>query len=257
MKTRHVKGFTLIELLVVMAILSILMALLLPAIQTAKEKARSGRCIQNMRQLGQAMMMYATDSDGHLPSSASEHGPGRFDYVSGGTGTSFPQTEPAAMKRIKIEEGTLWPYMTQHERAGPYGTAVRGMPEEWYASPDKNPYLCPSSGPVGRKAGLSYSMNAALDGRNSSLAGLVWDGNPVGIQISRIRTPSRTILLLDESELKLNDGRFVPPGEAPYLMIKHSDGGNLLFCDASVKWIGQETFMKMIQSESGCWDPLR
>ncbi len=250
MKTRHVKGFTLIELLVVMAILSILMALLLPAIQTAKEKARWSRCISNMRQLGQAMMMYAGDNDGHLPASGSEHNQGRFDYVCGGTGNSFPQTDPASMKRIKIEEGTLWPYMTTLPRCGPYGSATKGMTEKWYASPDKNPYLCPSSGPVGRKAGLSYSMNAALDDRTSG-------GSGIGIQISRIRTPSRTILLVDESELKLNDGRFVPPGEAAHLMIKHNDGGNLLFCDASVKWVAQETFMKMIQSDSGCWDPLR
>lgn len=249
MKTGHDKAFTLIELLVVMAILSILMALLLPAIQTAKEKARQGRCMSNMRQLGQAMMMYTSDHNGHLPASASEHNAGRFDYVYGGTGTGFPQTDPARMRRIRLEEGTLWPYMTQLPRVGQYGDAERGMSEEWYASPEKNPYLCPSSGPVGRKAGLSYSMNGGLD--------VALGGQRVGIQVGRIRTPSRKILLLDESELKLNDGRFVPPGEAPYLEIKHSDGGNLLFCDGSVRWIDKDQFMNMMESDATCWDPLR
>ena len=90
MKTGNSRGFTLIELLVVMAILSILMALLLPAIQTAKEKARQGRCISNMRQLGQAMMMYAGENDDHFPASGSEHMAARFDYVYGGTGAGFP-----------------------------------------------------------------------------------------------------------------------------------------------------------------------
>ncbi len=250
MDRSFIKGFTLIELLVVMAILSILMALLLPAIQTAKEKAREGRCLSNMRQLGQALMMYASDNDGHLAASGSEHNAGRFDYVYGGTGSTFPQTEPAAMRRIRIEEGTLWPYMTGFQRAGPYGTAPRGMPEEWYATPEKNSYLCPSSGPVGRKAGLSYSMNGGLD---VYLSGDV----RIGIQIGRIKNPSRTILLLDESELKLNDGRFVPPGEATYLEIKHSGGGNLLFCDGSARWMKRETFMKIMQTDSGFWDPLR
>ena len=123
------------------------------------------------------------------------------------------------------------------------------MSEKWYASPEKNPYLCPSSGPVGRKAGLSYSMNGGLD--------VNIGGERVGIQIGRIRTPSRKILLLDENEAKLNDGRFVPPGEAMHLEIKHSEGGNLLFCDGSVRWIDSEQFMNMMQSDASCWDPLQ
>jgi len=244
------KGFTLIELLVVMAIISILFALLMPAIQTAKENARQARCASNMRQLGQAMMLYANDNDSHLPASGSEHMAGRFDYVYGGTGGSFPQVNPAAMRRIRLEEGTLWPYMTGFTRAGRFGTETRTKPDEWFASPDRNPYLCPSSGPVGRKAGLSYSMNGGLD---LYLA----DGARIGIQVGRIRSPSRKILLLDESELKLNDGRFVPPGEAPYLEVKHCNGGSLLFCDGSVRWIQKDTFVKMMQGDPCCWDPLQ
>ena len=254
MKATQAKGFSFGELLFCIPCVVLLIMLLLPSVRSAKEKAREARCKSNMRNMANAMMMFAVEHDGHLPAAGKCGRNLENDWTWGGNVVPLPQTDPAKCERVRVEEGALWPYLTGMPRVGPYGEPeATAMRDEWYASPETNWYLCPTAGPVGKKRGLSSSMNGRIE---VSSAG----GTAAGIRISRIRNSSKTVLLVDESDSTLNDGYFDPAGaerESPELHLKHSDGVNMVFCDGHVEWIQKKKFSQMMAPESDWFSPLR
>ncbi len=95
-RIKSVAAFTLIELLVVIAIIAILAALLLPALTKSKESAQSIKCINNIRQLGIACMVYEGDT-GRLPS--------MLEWI-------YPtNAPPPGNDLINLAKGQLFPYI--------------------------------------------------------------------------------------------------------------------------------------------------
>lgn len=82
------RGFTLIELLVVIAIIAILAAILFPVFAAAKQKANQTKCLNNMTQIGKAILLYAEDHRGCFP----RVWPNNWAHWGGGSGTSGPAT---------------------------------------------------------------------------------------------------------------------------------------------------------------------
>jgi prepilin-type N-terminal cleavage/methylation domain-containing protein/prepilin-type processing-associated H-X9-DG protein len=64
---RLVRGFSLVELLVVIGIIALLVGILLPALNRAREESKRAACLSNLRQLGQGMLMYANEHRDRLP----------------------------------------------------------------------------------------------------------------------------------------------------------------------------------------------
>src|SRR4051794_24919712 len=80
MKSRRL-GFTLVELLVVIGIIAVLVAILLPALQRAKQQARLVECSARLRDIVTASHCYAADNKGWLPPTRNDKGDPAYDYA--------------------------------------------------------------------------------------------------------------------------------------------------------------------------------
>jgi prepilin-type N-terminal cleavage/methylation domain-containing protein/prepilin-type processing-associated H-X9-DG protein len=130
----HRRGFTLVELLVVIAVIGLLVGLLLPAVQAARESARRGQCVNNLKQMGIACSSYH-DALRSLPPGYCAAGP----YVDGGTDTTpgwgwqaflLPQ-----MEQRSVYDGINFILPIEHP------TNSRSV-QTWIAL-----YVCPSDSP--------------------------------------------------------------------------------------------------------------
>ena len=108
---RRARGFTLVELLVVIAIIAVLISILLPALNAARASAVSANCLSNLRQIGQAFYLYASEYNSTMPPalfstwSAANPAPATFnDWPTNSLGTVPP-------KGIATWQIFLYPYV--------------------------------------------------------------------------------------------------------------------------------------------------
>lgn len=219
-QSRH--GFTLVELLVVIAIIAILMGLLLPAVQMAREAARRTQCGNNLRQLGLAIHNYASARSERLPNSG--------DVVSG----DFPNDySPFARLLPYLEQANLENLIDYNIYMGHPATV--DLPTELHvAAGTRVPaFLCPSdvndaistlTMPSGYSipiSGTSYGMNqgSGLDGvfhpgNGQASDGLCWVGAKIRLK-DIVDGTSNTILFAETTIGPAVDLDAVDPWQDP------------------------------------------
>jgi prepilin-type N-terminal cleavage/methylation domain-containing protein/prepilin-type processing-associated H-X9-DG protein len=133
---KNQKGFTLVELLVVISIIAILLAVLVPAMNKAREQARTIVCATNLKNYAPAIMMYAEDNNGKLPFS--------FSWL------YSMKTIQDANKTGKCPEGCRWHY----DKDEPDGTL-------WPYLKSKDVHMCPTFKSMFQGKGLNSCPNRA------------------------------------------------------------------------------------------------
>ncbi len=238
------KGFTLIELLVVIAIIAVLMAVLMPSLNRAREQGKRAGCLNNLKQLGLAWIAYAGDNDDKIMNGEAQ---------SGGTAGMTNDNMPSRHK------GEKW--WVGRDCADSYMTGGK-LPQEqqWNAirtgamfpfTPELKVYRCPTGV---RGEMRTYTITDAMNG-------LYRDGThngDVGTRVGRtmlwvkktteisVPGPAYRLVFLDE-------GRVTPDSYACHYQnprwwdpphSRHGDGTNVAYVDGHSdywKWGSLET----------------
>lgn len=235
------KGFTLVELLVVIAIIGMLAALLVPALARARSKGQKISCMNNVRQLGLAWMMYADDNDDRL---ALNLGATEISQrLQRGEGGNWADS----VLNWELDEGNTNVLLNS--------TAALGS----YVARNHHVFKCPSDRVVSgiqadagwSERSRSYSMNAMVGDAGEFTSSGANVNNPYYHQFlrrSEFQSAANIFVFIEEHPDSINDGYFLNrPNKLEWHDLPaswHNESANLLFADGhaeSRRWLNAST----------------